>query len=1062
MIHLPRTLLAFVCLLPSAVPALGQVPPSPPSEGKGNQAPHVDCIVCGERSYTFPSGAPVDKDGNLSVWCTHCKRDTPHRSSVNQSPGLPSKENRPSEKGGLKLRRAENEGAPSAEAPAAQGAGGSSTGGAPAAQAPAAAPGAAAASFVFKEVRKQKNLEDRLLESSVESLCAMGEVGLAAARGELASQDAPAILVAARVLLRSAQPADLELVQQRLRAKLPPAVAAPLLAAYVRADPVHAGPRFLVEMLDSQNGGLRTQAARELRPQLAQATVAVLEPALESKRAETRFEAVTLAGDLTDARATDALLSHLADPAPHVAVQVISELAGRKEDKLDARLLSLAFRERWVLRPEAYALLALIEREDTSSQAILDDTHIEPLLASLNANDPFIAGTCACALAGIGFRSGRVRDASWLDQDVVDRLVGVVSGKVFHNDFSALQGPAQRRLQLITGQDAGADGARWVAWWIAARSGFRAHRAWIQYEPAELAHLRVQVRSGDERWRLLGPEEPWPLDLVSDEQACFLTQAEVQDLAQVLQHEGLFGPDHLPGTRGTRGEGERSLEVSVAGRGKGFILGPDVKEPWFERVVAAAHAVLDRNRWQRFPTPGHHSSPRDLWVEQSAWWAADHPQAERDRRMKDLVLQALLGRRGRERERAFAELERLYALPGLAEAADFRVFLDELAGSSPPERAPSLIRMAIAAARSIDPQQTRVPDGPARELVRAVVERSDSIEGALPAVLEAAGPAFTREMLGDTRPAVRAAAAHVLPQFPEADPVAALMPLLSDKAVEVEAAAVQSLGELRAENARTELLVRARMGLKPVRAAALRAVGRLRGEYVLDALLLALSDADPDLRLAAVEGLAELEDPASAPFLVSLLSDLSAPRVHEAARTGLLRLRERAFPELRRALVGASPAGKLEAALVLAEQCVPESVPVLLGALTANPRDARIGAELTVLTCVDLRAQEDPAGRWWDWWDGVVHDDAIAWFRAALERLQLAPPPAEAFAGKGTREGLGYLVHLLAREETWLAERARRELARMLGRDVGALPPQGSREAWIARLAADVDKRRDP
>ena len=1059
MIHFPRTLLALVCL--SATEALlpAQVPASSGGDAKGNITPHVDCTICGERSYTYPSNAPVDKDGNLSVWCGHCKRDTPHRSSTNQSPGLPAPEGK-AEKGGLKLRKPPTDGPSEPAKPAQDAAPSAAAPAAPPASAPQA-PGANAASFVFREVRKLRSIEDRLLDSSVESLRAMGEVGLAAARGEIAGQEAPVVLVAARVLLASTLPTDHDLVEQRLRNKPPSAAAAPLLAAFVRADPVHASPRFLVEMLDSPSGGLRTQAARELRPQLGPALLSLLEPALASKRAETRCEAIALAGAIEGAQATDALLAHLADPAPHVAMQVISELAGRKEEQLDSRLVALAFRERWVLRPQAYALLAILEREDTSAQAILDDSHIDPLLSSLASSDPFIAGTCAAALAGIGFRSARVRDAAWLDQDVVDRLVGVVSGRVFHNDFAALQAPAQRRLQLVTGQDA-ADGARWVQWWIAARNGFRAHRAWIQYEPAELAHLCLRVRKGDERWRLFGPEEPWPLDLGGDEQACFLTAKEVQDLAQTLEHEGVLGPQHLPGARGTRGEGESSIEVSVAGRSKGFVFGRDALEPWFERVCSAAHAVLERNRWQRFPAPGRHASVRELWQEQSAWWSEPHPELERERRLKSLVLGSLSGRRGRERARAFDELERIYALPGLADAADFRVLLDEISAGVAPARVPSLIRMAVAAARSIDPQGQRVPDGPARELVRAVAERPEVPEGSLSAVLEAAGPGFTREMLGDTRPGVRAAAARTLPHFSEPDPVPLLLLALDDKASEVQAAAIDSLGELRAEKARTELLVRARLGLKPVRAAALRAVGRLRGEYVLDALLLALSDNDPDLRLAAVEGLAELEDPAAAPFLVSLLADLSAPRLHEAARSGLLRLRERAFPELRRALVGATPAGKLEAALVLSEQCLPESVPVLLGALMTNPRDARIGGELTVLTCVDLRAQEDPAARWWDWWDGVVHDDAQAWFRAALERMQLAPPPAEALAGKGTREGLLFLVRLLAREEGWIAERARRELGRMLGHDLGPLPPQGAREAWIARIAGEAEQRRDP
>ena len=1065
-----RSVLALACLLGSPALAPLQAAISAPQDPpKGNQAPHVDCIACGERSYTFPSGAPTDKDGNIVVWCSHCKRDTAHRSSVNTSPGLPSApESKSSARGGLKLgRRDDTPDAKPAAKPDAKPAETESQAAAAQATDSAASKASPAATFVFQEVRKLKNLDDRLIGSSVDSLCAMGEPGLAASRAELFSMDAPVILVAARVLLRSPTPEDLERVQKRLREKLPPSGGGPLLSALVVADPVHAGPRFLVEMLDSPNGSLRTQAARELRPLLGKAGVAVLAPALESKRGETRLEAVSLAGGLPDPEATDVLLAHLPDSSPRVASQVISELAGRKDDSLDPKLLALAFHERWILRSEAYALLAILEREDVGSRGILDDTQIEPLLAAMESNDPFVSGACASALAGIGFRSIKVREATWLDQAVLDRLVGVVSGKVFHNDFSALQGPALRRLQLLTGQDSGTDGARWVEWWVSARPGFHALRAWIPFDDAELDRISVRISDGSLKLRLLGPAKAWPVDLAAGEDAFILSPAQVQDFARELKSEGVFGPERLPGVRGTRGSGERSADVSVAGRGKSVIFGPDVQEPWFDRLAAAGRSLAETNRWELYPTPGRHLGTGELWNEQSAWWSAEHTELERQRKLKELVLATLAVRNAPMRVRAFAELKRLYKLPGLVDPADFRLFLDALSGEAPPVAVPALIEMAIASARSISPQQTQIPVEPARELVRAVMLRPDFIATALPDVLEGAGPAFTREMLVDPRPAVRASAARVLARFREPDPVPALMPLLSDKDLTVQAACIQSLGDLRAEAARTELLVRARLGVKDVRVAALRAVGKLRGDYVLDALLLALSEGDPELRLAAVDGMVELEDPASAPFLVSLLADTASPKLHDAARAGLLRLRERAWPELRRALLGATPTGKLEAALVLAEQCAPESVPVLLGALTVNPHDTRVSGELLVLTGIDYRAVEDPANQWWNWWDGVVHDDSVSWFRAALERLQLHPPGADAFAGKGSPEGRAYLLDLLQRpeprQETWIPERARRVLARMLGIELEPLPAPGpAREAWLAALSAEVEKRRVP
>src|SRR5206468_3767432 len=102
------------------------------------------------------------------------------------------------------------------------------------------------------------------------------------------------------------------------------------------------------------------------------------------------------------------------------------------------------------------------------------------------------------------------------------------------------------------------------------------------------------------------------------------------------------------------------------------------------------------------------------------------------------------------------------------------------------------------------------------------------------------------------------------------------------------------------------------------------------------------------------------------------------------------------------------------------------------------------------LTGVDFRGEPDPAAAWWSWWDGVVHDDALAWFRAALDRAGAAPPPAEALTGKGTRAGRAFLVTVMERPEAHLAERARRELARLLGRELEPLPARGERrDAWL-------------
>jgi hypothetical protein len=104
-----------------------------------------------------------------------------------------------------------------------------------------------------------------------------------------------------------------------------------------------------------------------------------------------------------------------------------------------------------------------------------------------------------------------------------------------------------------------------------------------------------------------------------------------------------------------------------------------------------------------------------------------------------------------------------------------------------------------------------------------------------------------------------------------------------------------------------------------------------------------------------------------------------------------------------------------------------------------------------------------------------VHDDSLAWFLAALERppktaasgdaTESAPPkvpPRSAFDGRGTLEGHLALIGAMERPESWLAERARRELARRLERDLGPLPARGeARSAWLAELSDSLTRPRE-
>jgi hypothetical protein len=136
---------------------------------------------------------------------------------------------------------------------------------------------------------------------------------------------------------------------------------------------------------------------------------------------------------------------------------------------------------------------------------------------------------------------------------------------------------------------------------------------------------------------------------------------------------------------------------------------------------------------------------------------------------------------------------------------------------------------------------------------------------------------------------------------------------------------------------------------------------------------------------------------------------------------------------------------------------VPDAAPILIRLLQADASDARVAGELSVLTCYDARDEADRAQAWMHWWATVVRDDALAWFRAACEREGLAPPPAADFADGGTVAARLFLVDRMAAQENHVVERARRELGRMLDRDLGALPTRGPmRVVYLEDLRARV------
>lgn len=1006
----------------------------------GNLVKHLVCTVCYERNYTA-SFSSLGKDGLANVYCNVCRRPTFHKPSkgakVGEGLDLPT--------GGVILP-------------------GEPVAGKPPVAAPVIETGATeAASFILAEVRKLRDLDDSLGLRAVDSLISLGEPGFEAARVALAEDEASVCLCGARVLLQSEHAADRDRVVQRLRGRLPKRVGPIILEEILKADPVYGTPQLLVELLDHPYTRIRNAAFRDLHEAMGPELFDDVSRALKSKRGTTRARAVDLLGRLDDSRTFDVLIEQLADSSAQVANNVAGLLALSAQEGAGARLLSVAFDSRWILRRSSYALLALIEREDANLSTILTMDHVEALLAGLDSSDEFVAGTCATALAGIGFRSADLLGSDWLERRVPDRMVTAVSGKVFHADFASLQPHALRRLRLITGKSFGSNGQEWVQWWVTVRDQFYPHRAHLIVVPERVGTLSIHYRSLGatvETFNLIGEDlaqAAYEAPLRPGEQV-FLSKSECRDLISLLRAEGVLGADRLPGTLGTRGSGERSLEILIDGHGKAFMVGAGFGEPWFDRVVGALSAARDRGAWQRYPDPAEYADSYSLWRGDKAWWAEGHSELERGLRMKAQLKGWLSSSRITGRKPGIDAMMTLYEIEGVAQPEDFAFFRDRLQEErfyGP--RAEALLGLSVQAAR-LASDNGLVSEELGIELANILSSTfGQSVAPEIARVIKAGGSAHIRKVSKHKHPLMRAIAASVLAGSDDPLDRTRLLEMLEDEDEDVQVAAMLALGEHKIEEGRTELLVRARFGQDKIRLAALKAIAYLGGEFVFDALLAGRSDPQPLVRAAAVEGLAILGDPRAAPLLISLLAKGRNSSTFTLAWDGLMGMGEEAHTDMLHAMYSPTNRARPAVTLLLATQLESQAASTLISLLTDAPDNRQLLFEVAVLTCVDYSGQPDASIRWWDWWDSVVHDDSLSWFRSALEREGLNPPGPETFREHGSLEGALFLVSVLGNEKPFLAERARRELALMFGHKLPVIPADRvERAEWISALRKAV------
>ena len=171
-----------------------------------------------------------------------------------------------------------------------------------------------AASYVLDQLDLVRDPDAGLATGAVASLAALGPSGLAAARRALDQDHAVRVVVGARVLLRHGEPEDQRTVVRRMRERLPPGAAAPLLSELITRQPVLAAPELLTALLDHPDVAMRRAAYRALSQRLGPALLPLLTGPLASDRTSTRLLALDLVSAVDDPSVRHLLKSRLADP----------------------------------------------------------------------------------------------------------------------------------------------------------------------------------------------------------------------------------------------------------------------------------------------------------------------------------------------------------------------------------------------------------------------------------------------------------------------------------------------------------------------------------------------------------------------------------------------------------------------------------------------------------------------------------------------------------------------------------------------------------------------------
>jgi len=920
--------------------------------------------------------------------------------------------------------------------------------------------------------------DDEVLQIA-DRLARLGEEGLEVARYALGRDEAPMVVAGARALLVGGTGEDADRVVRRLVGPIPRRAAAPVLRDLVELDPTRGTNAMLCSLLAHDSSQVRRAARGALRDRVTTEDLDHLTAVMAERSSEKRRIALELIADLPDGYATDHLLASLGDPSSKVAKVAIEGLARSDDPSVELVLERDLFASGVFGLRESRTALAIIEREDRLGRPILDDKAVPLLLGGLESPLPFVSGVAAIGLAGIGFRSDDLDGTGWLDGPVPGKLVAVVAGLEFFDGFDLVRDPAIRHLRQITGVTFANDGDAWAQWWARHSAGFSATRARIPLEPGDAERMVVTAHDPDlgAPIVLAGPELARDgSGFVPPEigEVYFMLPADARDLASLMQSQGVFGGDRLPGTRGTFGLRGKTLDVVVGKHRKLFRVGEDFVQPWLRSILQRAYGLERRLDWQECVIPGELDDRRAVFLAELAAAEAEPGAAARAQRLETLVLRHLTAVEPRERDHgivALLDLDDASDCLDLGDVWPIAALIESESGYT--SRGRDLVELGLRAAGldGADPEGAALAPEDAQRRADAAALLMDTLErafgesglGGIERILGALDEGAALEASRDARPLRRAAAAALLGDRPtsaigEAEELT-LIALAEDEDFTVRANAMRALGAHAVDRALPLLEARAASGPVGDRAVAVEMLGQVGGPRAMTLIVDALTAPDERLHLPAARGLAALGTPDTAPLLTSLMRTTSSEAVRGVARQGLVDLGPAARRELLIALRSTDERLRRTSALILAEMLEPRVVSELARMLIEFPGDERLLHELRVLTCVDYADEVSPGAAYLRFWEEAVQRDVLSWFLAGAARRGLRPPARAEFEGGGTQAARSFCIALQSGVDPAFSERARREFERMTGEVIGRVPEGGlDRRRWFQRAAELVDE----